>query len=71
MSTDATRELNQESAEAGERGGVPNKATLERTAVAERVMQEAAMSGKKLGKPMIEEFAVMFGGLVGGGAADR
>jgi hypothetical protein len=34
-------------------------------------MQEAAMSGKKLGKQMIEEFAVMFGGLVGGGAADR
>jgi hypothetical protein len=26
-------------------------------------MQEAAMSGKKLGKEMIEEFAVMFGGL--------
>jgi hypothetical protein len=47
----------------GRTKGQPNKATIEKSIVAERVMQEAAMSGRKLGKEMIEEFAVMFGGL--------
>jgi hypothetical protein len=43
--------------------GQPNKVTIEKAIVAERIMQEATMSGRKLGKEMIEEFAVMFGGL--------
>jgi hypothetical protein len=47
---------------AGRKHG-PNKATIEKAIIAQRVMNEAAMSGKKLGKEMIEEFAVMFGGL--------
>ena len=43
----------------------PNKATIEKAIIAERVMNEAAMSGRKLGKEVIEEFMVMFGGLAG------
>jgi hypothetical protein len=40
-----------------------NKATIKRSIVAEWIMQEVAMSGRKLRKEMIEDFAVMFGGL--------
>jgi hypothetical protein len=47
----------------GRKKGKLNKTTIERAALAERIMAEAAMSGKKLGKELIEEFAVMFGGL--------
>jgi hypothetical protein len=47
----------------GRKKGKLNKATIERAALAERITAEAAMSGKKLGKELIEEFAVMFGGL--------
>jgi hypothetical protein len=47
----------------GRTKGQPNKATIEKSIVAERVMQEAAMSGRKLGKETIEEFAVMFGSI--------
>ncbi len=43
----------------------PNKATIEKAIIAERVMNEAAMSGRKLGKEVIEEFMIMFGGLAG------
>jgi hypothetical protein len=43
--------------------GQPNKVTIEKAIVAERIMQEATKSGRKLGKEMIEELAVMFGGL--------
>lgn len=44
--------------------GIPNKATMERALIAEQVMDRAKMSGKKLGKEMIEEFAVLFGGIM-------
>jgi hypothetical protein len=47
----------------GRKKGKLNKATIEKAFLAERIMAEAAMSGKKLGKELIEEFAVMFGGL--------
>ena len=45
--------------------GVPNKATIQRAAVAERIMNEAAMSGRKLGKEVMEELMVIFLGLAG------
>lgn len=45
--------------------GVPNKASIEKAIVAERIMNEAAMSGRKLAKEVLEEFMVMFGGLAG------
>jgi hypothetical protein len=42
----------------------PNKATIERTALAERIIAEAAgQPGKKLGREILEDFATMFGGL--------
>lgn len=41
----------------------PTKATLERAAIAQRVMGEAAMQGRKLGKEVLEEFMVLFAGL--------
>lgn len=48
----------------GRAKGTPNKTSVEQALIAERVMKEAAMSGRKLGKEMLEEFAVMFGGLM-------
>jgi hypothetical protein len=49
------------------RGGRPkggkNKATLERAVIAERIMNETQMTGRKLGKEVIEEFMNMFGGI--------
>jgi hypothetical protein len=49
------------------RGGRPkgarNKATLERAAVAERVMNETQMAGRKLGKEVLEEFMIVFSGI--------
>lgn len=49
----------------GGRGkGTPNKATIERAKLAERVMEQAAgKPGRKLGRELLEEFAVMFSGL--------
>ena len=47
----------------GRAKGQPNKATIEKAVVAERIMHEVGMTGRKLGKEMIEEFAIMFGGL--------
>jgi hypothetical protein len=42
----------------------PNKATIERAALAERIIAEAAgKPGRKLGRELVEEFAVMFAGL--------
>jgi hypothetical protein len=41
----------------------PTKATLERAAIAERVINEAAMSGQKLAKEVLNEFMILFGGL--------
>lgn len=44
--------------------GVPNKANIEKIALAERIMAEqAGKPGRKLGKELLEEFAVMFAGL--------
>lgn len=55
-------------AKPGERRGgraknTPNKATVEKQIIAERVMAEAAMVGRKLGKEQLEEFMVLFAGL--------
>jgi hypothetical protein len=48
----------------GREKGTPNKATVERTALAERIVAEAkGKPGRKLGREMLEEFAVLFGGL--------
>lgn len=48
----------------GRAKGTSNKATIEKAALAERIMQEAGPKpGRKLGKELLEEFAVMFAGL--------
>lgn len=49
----------------GGRGkGTPNKATIERAKLAERVLEQAAgKPGRKLGREILEEFAIMFGSL--------
>jgi hypothetical protein len=48
----------------GRARGQPNKASVERAALAERIIAEAeGKPGMKLGKEMLQEFAVMFGGL--------
>lgn len=48
----------------GIKKGQKQKRTLERAALAERVLAEAAgKPGRKLGRELIEEFAVMFAGL--------
>jgi hypothetical protein len=42
----------------------PNKATIERAAIAERIIAEAeGKPGRKLGRELLEDFANMFGGL--------
>jgi hypothetical protein len=45
----------------GTRKGVPNKATVERAIVAERVLNETRMTDKKLAKERIEEFIASSG----------
>jgi hypothetical protein len=51
-------------AKAGRKPGGRNRATIERAALAERIVQEAAgQPGQKLGKEMLQDFATMFGGL--------
>jgi hypothetical protein len=51
-------------ARAGRRPGGKNRATIERAALAERVVAEAeGKPGRKLGRELLEEFALMFGGL--------
>jgi hypothetical protein len=48
----------------GRKKGQVNKATIEKAALAERIMQEAGPKpGRKLGKELLEEFATMFAGL--------
>jgi hypothetical protein len=49
------------------RGGRPkggkNKATLERAVIAERIMNETQMAGRKLGKEVLEEFMNLYSGI--------
>jgi hypothetical protein len=48
----------------GRKKGKPNKATLERAALAERIIAEQqGKPGRKLGKELLEDFALMFGSL--------
>jgi hypothetical protein len=47
----------------GSKKGQKYRKTIEREILAERVMNEAAMSGKKLGKEVLEEFMVLFMGV--------
>ena len=49
---------------AGRPKGKPNRATIERAKLAERILEQAAgKSGRKLGREILEDFAIMFGGL--------
>jgi len=48
----------------GKQKGTKNRATIERAALAERIMAEAeGKPGRKLGRELLEDFAVMFAGL--------
>ena len=47
----------------GRKPGTPNKATIEKAIIAERIVNEAEMKGRKLGKEVLEEFMVMFAGI--------
>jgi hypothetical protein len=48
----------------GRKKGVPNKSSQERAAIAERIIAEAeGKPGRKLGRELLEEFTLMFGGL--------
>jgi hypothetical protein len=47
----------------GRRKGAKNKATLERAVVAERIMNQTQMAGRKLGKEVLEEFMIVFSGI--------
>ena len=47
----------------GRKRGVPNRATVERAEIALRSTAEAKASGRKLGKEVLEELMVLFGGL--------
>jgi hypothetical protein len=48
----------------GRAKGQPNKASIERAAIAERIIEEAAgKPSRKLGRELLEELALMFGGL--------
>jgi hypothetical protein len=49
----------------GRAKGTVNRATVERALVAERIINEASMAGRKLGKERLEEFMEIFGGLAG------
>jgi hypothetical protein len=49
---------------AGRKVGGKNRATIEKAALAERIIAEAeGRPGRKLGREMLEDFATMFGGL--------
>jgi hypothetical protein len=49
---------------AGRKAGGKNRTTIERAVLAQRIIEEAeGKPGRKLGKEMLEEFAIMFGGL--------
>ena len=51
-------------ARAGRKPGGLNRATIEKAALAERIVAEAqGKPGRKLGREMLEDFATMFGGL--------
>lgn len=51
-------------ARAGRKAGGQNRTTVERAALAKRVVEEAeGKPGRKLGKEMLEEFAILFAGL--------
>ena len=51
-------------ARAGRKTGGRNWTTIERAAIAERIVEQAAgQPGKKLGKEILEDFANIFGGL--------
>jgi hypothetical protein len=48
----------------GRAKGQPNKASMERAAIAERIVAESeGKPGRKLGRELLEELALMFGGL--------
>src|ERR1700722_19027732 len=48
----------------GRAKGQPNKASIERAAIAERIIAEAeGKPGRKLGRELLEELALVFGGL--------
>ena len=50
----------------GRAKGKKNRATIERELLAERILNEnSSKPGRKLGKEVLEEFTVMFGGLAG------
>jgi hypothetical protein len=49
---------------AGRKAGGRNRATIERASLAERIVAEQqGKPGRKLGKEMLEEFAILFAGL--------
>jgi hypothetical protein len=51
-------------ARAGRKAGGKNRASIERAALAERIVAEAeGKPGRKLGRELLEELALMFGGL--------
>jgi hypothetical protein len=51
-------------ARAGRKSGGRNRATIEKAALAERIVAEAkGKPGRKLGREVLEEFATIFGGL--------
>lgn len=47
----------------GRAKGTPNKATAEKALIAERVVQEAQMAGRKLGKEVLADFMDLFAAL--------
>jgi hypothetical protein len=50
----------------GRKKGQPNRATIEKAALAERILAEqAGRPGQKLGREVLEEFMNMFGGIAG------
>ena len=51
----------------GRAKGQPNKASIERATITERIIGEAeGKPGRKLGRELLEELARMFGGLATG-----
>lgn len=52
-------------ARAGRKANGKNRATIEKELLAARILDEASMRGRKLGKERLEEFMEMFGGLAG------
>ena len=47
----------------GRHKGGKNKATIERSLVAERIVNETQMAGRKLGKEVLEEIMILYSGL--------